>query len=113
MRSGRLRLVCSAATMHELAVVLARPRIARHVAAAQAEHLTRLLIEASERFDPGPAPGICRDPNDDFLLALAAVSKADYLVTRDTDLLVLGRHGVTEIIYPARFLQLLQALSST
>ena len=35
-------------------------------------------------------------------------SRADYLVTRDEDLLTLGRHADTEIVYPAKFLQLLE-----
>lgn len=41
---------------------------------------------------------ICRDPKDNFLLALAKDGKADYLITGDNDLLVLNKFGKTKII---------------
>lgn len=40
---------------------------------------------------------ICRDPNDNFLLALAKDGKADYLLTGDKDLLELKKFGKTKI----------------
>ncbi len=41
---------------------------------------------------------VCRDPNDNFLLALAKDGKADYLLTGDNDLLVIKKLGKTKII---------------
>ena len=40
---------------------------------------------------------ICRDLNDNFLLALAKDGKADYLLTGDKDLLDLKKFGKTKI----------------
>ncbi len=40
---------------------------------------------------------VCRDPKDNFLLALAKDGKADYLLTGDKDLLVLTKFGKTKI----------------
>lgn len=40
---------------------------------------------------------ICRDPKDNFLLALAKDGKADYLLTGDKDLLDLIKFGKTKI----------------
>ena len=40
---------------------------------------------------------ICRDPNDNFLLALAKDGNADYLLTGDKDLLELKKSGKTKI----------------
>ena len=37
--------------------------------------------------DPVLPAGVVRDPNDDFLVALAATSRADAIVTGDRDLL--------------------------
>jgi predicted nucleic acid-binding protein len=51
---------------------------------------------------------ICRDTSDDYLLALANTAAADLLVTRDEDLLVLKKHGMTEIIHVAEFLKRIQ-----
>lgn len=45
-----------------------------------------------------------RDPKDDPLLACALAARADYVVTRDQDLLVLGRPFGVTILTPARFL---------
>ena len=39
----------------------------------------------------------CRDPKDNFLLALAKDGKADYLLTGDKDLLDLKKFGKTKI----------------
>lgn len=94
--------------LEEQAAVLARPRLARFVAPTSAERVKQLFLHAAVFVEPGPAPRVCRDASDDYLLALAAASQADYLVTRDADLLVLDRHGVTVIVYPARFLQILR-----
>ncbi len=40
----------------------------------------------------------CRDPKDNFLLSLAADSRADYLTTEDKDLLEIRKVGKTRII---------------
>jgi putative PIN family toxin of toxin-antitoxin system len=41
---------------------------------------------------------ISRDPDDDYLLALAKAAKAQVLLTGDKDLLVLEKHGRTSIM---------------
>lgn len=107
--SGRLELVCSDELLFELEGVLSRPRIARFISQVNAQRVHDLHIQAAIYLEPGSGQNICRDPSDDYLLALAAASRADYLVTRDQDLLVLQRFLDTQIIYPARFLQLLAA----
>jgi len=50
-----------------------------------------------------PVPCICRDANDDYVLACAAEAKADFLVTGDDDLLTLASYGKTKIIRPRDF----------
>ncbi len=41
---------------------------------------------------------LCRDPKDNFLLALAKDSNADYLITGDEDLLVIKNIYQTDIL---------------
>lgn len=48
---------------------------------------------------------VCRDPKDNFLLALAKDGKADYLITGDKDLLDLQKFGKTKIITIANFFE--------
>ncbi|MBX2982197.1 MAG: putative toxin-antitoxin system toxin component, PIN family [Flavobacteriales bacterium] len=50
-----------------------------------------------------PCPAICRDPKNDFLLALCKKGKVDFLVTGDKDLLVMLKQGPTEVITPREF----------
>ncbi len=52
---------------------------------------------------------VARDPDDDMIVACALAADADYLVTRDKDLLSLGRHGRITMITPEAFLRVLRA----
>jgi len=51
----------------------------------------------------GPIPDICRDPNDDMIIACAIDAAADYIVTGDEDLLILKRYKDIVIINPRNF----------
>ena len=63
-----------------------------------------ILVEPTTRITE------CRDPEDNFLLELAETSRADFLITRDRDLLDLPNHKwkTTKIIKPETFLPLLR-----
>jgi len=54
---------------------------------------------------------ICRDADDDVVLATALAGKADVIVTGDEDLLVLKKLRGIEILSPRQFLQLLDRSS--
>jgi putative PIN family toxin of toxin-antitoxin system len=54
-----------------------------------------------------PLVQVVRDPNDDFILATALKAGADYLVSRDQDLLVLRTHQNIQIVTPEAFWQIL------
>ena len=51
------------------------------------------------------AAPICRDPDDDWVLATALAGKARAIVTGDDDLLVLRRHRGIRILSPRKFLE--------
>ena len=55
---------------------------------------------------PLPKP-VCRDPDDDVVLATAIAAKAVAIVTGDQDLLVLGEHASIRILTPRQFLEVL------
>jgi uncharacterized protein len=52
--------------------------------------------------------GIVRDPNDDMIVACAVAAQADFLVSRDKDLLTLGSYGTIDMVTPEAFLRLLR-----
>lgn len=104
MESGRVILVTSPAAIDEFNDVVHRRAFQKLIASHDADELANLL-RRSQLFAPLQIARVCRDPNDDYLLALAAVAEADVLVTRDEDLLVLHKHGKTEIVHVAEFLR--------
>lgn len=66
-----------------------------------------LLEGALVIFDlPAIAP-ICRDPNDDHVLAAALAAEADCIVTGDADLLALGCYQGILMVTVRGFLDLL------
>jgi uncharacterized protein len=62
----------------------------------------------AEMIDPLPLPKpVCRDPDDDQVLALAIATKAEMIVSGDADLLSLGSFEGIPIVAPAEAVWLL------
>ncbi|MGA2798603.1 MAG: putative toxin-antitoxin system toxin component, PIN family, partial [Thermoguttaceae bacterium] len=47
---------------------------------------------------------ICRDPQDDMILATAIAGNAECIVTGDEDLIVIGRYASVRILRPREFI---------
>lgn len=71
----------------------------------EARDASKLISEATHIVvDPVEiVTGICRDPDDDAILACALAGEADYLITGDTDLLALKHFERTQILSPRSF----------
>lgn len=95
-------LVVSRDSLLELKDVMERPRLRKRV---KDEHRIE-LIEAIARHGAmilvTSRVTVCRDPKDNFLLALARDGDAHWLVTSDEDLLVLERYARARIVTPGR-----------
>ncbi|MGI8925086.1 MAG: putative toxin-antitoxin system toxin component, PIN family [Tepidiformaceae bacterium] len=109
-RSAGFQLIVSPALLSELLRVLAYPRIVKRTgwALPEQEAFVELLREASLQVSPREQPAVSRDPADDAVLAAAAAGSADYIVSGDNDLLVLGGFEGIPIVSPARFLTTLR-----
>jgi uncharacterized protein len=84
---GSFELVVSPLLLDELRDVLARPRFRRWVSATTvAEYVQGITDAATIIDDPPVVPGLSPDPDDDYLIALARVADADYLVSGDRHL---------------------------
>ncbi len=67
--------------------------------------LLRLLEDGTMIRNRLQIEAISRDPDDDYLLALAKTAKAHVLLTGDRDLLVLEKHGRTRIMNAKAFVK--------
>lgn len=85
---GRLDLVTSPQLLDEIANVLKRPRLRKYLSTDEALRFVPDLAAQTILLTDPPAPpaAVCRDPNDDYLVALASARHADAIVTGDPDL---------------------------
>ena len=105
LRRGRNRqfsLVTCPFILHEFQQILKRKFKANRKEIQEAMQLIRqaALIMVQP---PWEIPHVCRDPDDNQILACAYAAKADYLVTGDDDLLVLKEFKNFRIIKPRDF----------
>jgi putative PIN family toxin of toxin-antitoxin system len=104
---GRFELVVSPLLLAELIGVLSRPRFRPFLTVEQAERLVEALRhDAMLVDDPTEREAVSRDPNDDYLVALARAASAHVLVTGDRDLLVLDLADF-RIVSPRAFIEAL------
>ena len=104
----RFELIASPALLDELVDVLARPKFRRFITTAvAAEFIDGLATDAVVVADPPEPPEVSPDPDDDYLIALARVAHADYLVSGDRHLLDLTGLDL-RVLTPRQFLELLE-----
>ena len=88
----------------ELELLLAR----RHKIGPATEAALAAYADLCEFVEPLPLPArVCRDKDDDIVLATAVAGKADVIVTGDDDLLALKKFRDIRILSPRQFLEFL------
>jgi putative PIN family toxin of toxin-antitoxin system len=101
-------LVISDELLAELRSVLRRPFFQARLRESDAELFVAILHDLALCYPKPPPSGAARDAKDSFLLALAAVSEAQFLVTGDKSLLALRRHSASRIVTPAAMIEFLK-----
>lgn len=110
-REGRFDLLTSAEQLDELSRVTRYPKLRARLAPALAGRLINELREIAVVVERLPVVEACADPDDNYLLALAAAGAAEFLVTGDKrDLLGLRLYEGTRIITVRDFLDLHKSL---
>lgn len=99
----RIKLISTDQLIEELKIVTSREKLKKYFNQDKVADLISLLGIVSEKVSIKKIDSICRDPKDDFLLALAKESKADFLITGDKDLLSIKIYGRTEILTAKKF----------
>ena len=97
------QLVISTELIEEIHDVICRPKLAKYYSSENVNMLMKYMKDFSLSFELGSIPSRCRDPKDDYLLELALVSDADYLVTGDKDLLEVKKIGNCQIVTAMEF----------
>jgi putative PIN family toxin of toxin-antitoxin system len=105
VRTGEVALVSSPVLLAELEDVVGRAKFAAiftrigrepHVVLDEVRRMVEIVVAPSL-----PQP-VCRDPDDDAVLALAIAAEADLVVSGDADLLVLGQFRGISIVTAAQ-----------
>jgi putative PIN family toxin of toxin-antitoxin system len=85
--SERFTVVCSEELLDEYEHVLSRAYIYQLIYPESLRAFRDYLVDAIELIELETYPAICRDPDDDKVIATAIQSQADYLLTADEDIL--------------------------
>lgn len=102
-------LVSAPELLAELDRVLTYPKLQRYYTDEERTRFVALVMALSEVVDlPERIPRICRDPDDDRVIACAVVGEADVIVSGDDDLLALERVGGIPVLSAAQLLEMLE-----
>ncbi|GAB4360832.1 MAG: putative toxin-antitoxin system toxin component, PIN family [Methylohalobius crimeensis] len=103
-KAGRFDLVTCERQLEEIRRVTRRPFFRERIKPSEAGRLVNDIGKLALLADPLPQIDRSPDPDDNWLLAVAEKTRADFLVTGDkSDLLRLEKHAMTRIV-TARFL---------
>jgi putative PIN family toxin of toxin-antitoxin system len=87
VRAGTVQLIVSPRLLAELAGVLEREKFRRYVSLEEARQFVSEVTDlADAHADPEVAPKATRDPDDDYLVALARAAGTEAIVSGDADL---------------------------
>ena len=116
VRAGTVSMVSSPALLAELANVIGRAKFDAILTRTNTSR-ERSLAEVrrlAEVIDPPPLPHpVCRDPDDDQVLALAIAAKVDLIVSGDNDLLSMKSFEGIVIVAPAQAISFIEATGKT
>ena len=108
---GRYEFFLSDDILEETAATLAASERNRRRYKYSDEHIVAYCEELARGtviFDIPILTGIVRDPNDDMIVRWAVAVIADFLDSRDKDLLTLGSYEASDMVTPESFLHILR-----
>ena len=105
------RLFLSQPVILEILDVLRRPELTRKFRSLRGMDVARIIeiLGQAEIVEVSATPAaVSRDVKDDKFLATARAAGADYVITEDEDLLVIGEYEGAQIIDTATFTRILE-----
>lgn len=104
----KVRLIISDQLIQEIVLVTSRDKLKKYFSHEHVKELVSLLEIIADKIKIKKIETVCRDPKDDFLLALSKASKANYLVTGDSDLLEMKTYMRTKIVSVNEFKEIME-----
>ena len=98
IETSKIKLIFSNELIEEFLTVAKRPKFSKYFSDTDIKEIPRLFKEYGKLIKVKSNITECRDLKDNFLLNLSVDGKADYLVTGDTDLLVIKKIQDTDIV---------------
>jgi len=98
LANNQVQLIFSKQLLEEFVLVAQRPKFQKYFAAEDIQDLLAVFDTFGAMVEVKSEVDICRDPKDNFLLAMAKDSEADFLISGDKDLLVLKQFEETVIL---------------
>jgi uncharacterized protein len=95
--TGKIRILLSTELITEIQATISKPRLKKYFGTGAMEDMLSVFEPFTDLVEVKSSVAVCRDPKDDFLLALAKDGNADYLLTGDLDLLTLIKFEKTKI----------------
>lgn len=99
------RILFSVELIRELEATMLKPKLKDYFKEESLQEMWNVLDSFVDFVKVKTKVSVCRDPKDDFLLALAIDGKADYLITGDKDLLTLESFENTQIVTLSEFIE--------
>jgi hypothetical protein len=75
-----------------------RPKFAKYITPEETTAYLQIVQNRLDFITPKSIVQVCRDPDDDYLLAICQDGVVDYFITGDKDLLVHDPFGTTRIL---------------
>jgi len=101
--NGDLKIIVTPQLLKEIKLVTTREKLKKYFPKNSVKELIDLLEIIAVNIEIKSKHNICRDPIDNFLLDLIDYSKADFLVTGDSDLLAHNTFKSAQILTPNEF----------
>ncbi|MEH2119323.1 putative toxin-antitoxin system toxin component, PIN family [Nostoc sp.] len=99
-----IQIVVSEEILEEIILVTQRPKLQKYFPHNKVNELIQILRTISLFIKIISEVSLCRDAKDNYLLALAKDSDANFLLTGDKDLLYIAKFEKTEIVTYQEFL---------
>lgn len=105
-KNTHIEVYYSAELLTEFDGVITQRKFSKVITPNQVARFKAFTLLYLQEVSLGVVPYLSRDPKDDYLLAIAESYQADFLITGDDDLLMLGTYQNTTIVTMGQFLQI-------